>query len=93
MSIGQQHPTAIVAPQATLGRDVQIGPYCIVGAEVTLSDGVILHSHAVVDGNTTIGTGTEIFPFASIGLRRRTRNFAAKNRSLSSASAPSSASM
>jgi UDP-N-acetylglucosamine acyltransferase len=62
------HPTAIVAPEASLGNDVQIGPYCIIGSQVSLGDGVKLHSHVVVDGLTTIGEGTAIFPFASIGL-------------------------
>ncbi len=27
----QIHPTAIVAPGATLAEDVAIGPYCVVG--------------------------------------------------------------
>jgi UDP-N-acetylglucosamine acyltransferase len=63
------HPTAIVDPDASLGEDVKIGPYCIVGADVVLGDGVTLHSHVVVDGRTEIGAGTEIFPFASIGMQ------------------------
>ena len=62
------HPTAIVAPDARLG-DVQIGPYCIIGSQVTLGDGVQLHSHVVVDGRTIIGEGTVIYPFASIGMQ------------------------
>lgn len=63
------HPTAIVDPAASLGGGVKIGPYCIVGADVVLGDGVTLHSHVVVDGRTEIGEGTEIFPFASIGMQ------------------------
>lgn len=62
------HPTAIVSPQAKVGKGVQIGPYCCVGDHVTLGDNVRLRSHVTVDGHTTIGEGTEIFPFASIGL-------------------------
>jgi UDP-N-acetylglucosamine acyltransferase len=62
------HPTAIVAPRAKLAQDVVIGPYCVVGKDVTLDAGVMLRSHVVVDGRTTIGAGTSIFPFASIGL-------------------------
>src|SRR6516164_9142 len=64
----QIHPTAIVAPGATLAHDVVVGPYCIVGEHVILDAGVMLRSHVVVDGRTTIGAGTRIFPFASIGL-------------------------
>jgi UDP-N-acetylglucosamine acyltransferase len=64
----QIHPTAIVAPGATLAADVVVGPYCVVGASVVLAAGVILRSHAVVEGRTMIGGGTRVFPFASIGL-------------------------
>jgi UDP-N-acetylglucosamine acyltransferase len=64
----QIHPTAIVAPGASLAEDVVIGPYCIVGEAVVLGFGVSLQSHVVVDGRTTIGEGTRLFPFASIGL-------------------------
>ncbi|KKB09572.1 acyl-ACP--UDP-N-acetylglucosamine O-acyltransferase [Devosia chinhatensis] len=61
------HPSAIVADGARLGSGVKIGPYSMVGPRVVLGDDVELVSHAVIDGNTTIGTGTRIFPFASIG--------------------------
>ena len=61
------HATAIVEPGAQLGDDVHIGPFCHVGSEATLADGVVLKSHAVVAGRTTIGARTQIFPFASIG--------------------------
>ena len=64
----QIHPTAIVAPQASLAHDVVIGPFCVVGEHATLRAGVALRAHVVVDGHTTIGEGTRIFPFASIGL-------------------------
>lgn len=75
MSETSIHPTAIIADGATLGAGVRIGPYCIVGAQVTLADGVVLHSHAVVEGVTEIGEGTEIFPFASIGHRPQDKKF------------------
>lgn len=61
------HPSAIVEDGATLGDDVRIGPFSVVGAEVRLGDGVELQSHVVVTGRTTVGARTRIFPFASIG--------------------------
>ncbi len=63
------HPTAIVEPGAQLGENVVVGPFCMVGPEVVLGDGVRLISHAVVTGPTTVGANTEIYPFASIGHR------------------------
>jgi UDP-N-acetylglucosamine acyltransferase len=61
------HPTAIVEPGAELCDDVEIGPYCVVGAEVKLARGVKLMSHVVVAGRTSIGARTSLYPFASIG--------------------------
>ena len=61
------HPTAIIEDGATLGENVSVGPYCVVGADVKLDDNVTLKSHVVVEGRTQVGAGTRIFPFASIG--------------------------
>ncbi len=61
------HKSAIVEAGAVVGNGVKIGPYCIVGKDASLGDGVELISHAVVAGTTTIGARTRIFPFASIG--------------------------
>ncbi len=74
--MGAIHETAIVDPQARLGTGVEIGPYCIVGSDVQLGDGVVLLSHVVVAGRTTIGPRTQIFPFASIGHRPQDLKYA-----------------
>lgn len=63
----QIHPTAIVEEGAVLAEDVEVGPYSIVGADVTLGAGVRLLAHVVVAGRTEVGAGTVIYPFASIG--------------------------
>ncbi|HYJ46438.1 MAG TPA: acyl-ACP--UDP-N-acetylglucosamine O-acyltransferase [Pyrinomonadaceae bacterium] len=62
------HPSAVVSPLAQLGQGCYIGPYSIVGDEVTLGTGVRLESHCVIDGRTLVGDETHIFPFVSIGL-------------------------
>ena len=62
------HPTAIVESGAELGEGVAIGPYCTVGHDAVLGNGVRLVSHVVVAGRTTIGADTCVYPFASIGL-------------------------
>lgn len=72
---GAIHPTAIIEKGAHIGANVTVGPYCIVGPQVTLGDGVQLISHVVIGGITEIGEGTEIFPFASIGLRPQDKKF------------------
>lgn len=67
--MGLLHPTALIADGARLGADVEVGPYCVIGREVELGDGVVLHSHVVVAGSTRIGPRTQVFPFASLGHR------------------------
>ena len=61
------HPTAIIQDGAVIGGNVVIGPYCCVGGDSALADGVRLISHVVVAGFTTIGPNSHIYPFASIG--------------------------
>ena len=48
--IDGMHPTALVEDGAVLGAGVEIGPFCHVGARVTLGEGVRLLSHVSVDG-------------------------------------------
>jgi UDP-N-acetylglucosamine acyltransferase len=62
------HPSAQIDPLAQLGRDVRIGPFCTVGPDVVIEDGVELVSHVVVDGHTRIGPGAVLFPFCTVGL-------------------------
>jgi UDP-N-acetylglucosamine acyltransferase len=61
------HPSAQVADGASIGADVRIGPFCVIGPEAVIEDGVELVSHVVVDGATRIGAGVKVLPFASIG--------------------------
>lgn len=60
-------PTSIVAPGAHLGNGVEIGPFCRVGPDAVLQDGVRLLSHVVIDGHTHIGARTEVYPFTMLG--------------------------
>lgn len=61
------HDRAIVEDGAVIGEGVRVAPFCHVGANVRLGDGVILHPHATVLGHTSVGEGTEVYPFAVLG--------------------------
>lgn len=61
------HPTAIVAGDAHIAPDVDIGAYSVIGAGVVIGKGTWIGPHVVVDGPTTIGEANKIFQFASIG--------------------------
>ncbi len=58
---------AVVSPQAQVAPDVEIGPFTIVGAEVSIDSGTWIGPHAVVNGPAKIGKNNKIFQFASLG--------------------------
>jgi UDP-N-acetylglucosamine acyltransferase len=70
------HPLAIVDAAASLAEDVEVGPFCTIGANVTIGAGCKLISHVVIDGHTTIGARNTFFPFASIGLASQDKKYA-----------------
>ncbi len=61
------HKTAIIDPTVSMGNDVKIGPYSVIGPNVILQDGVEIMTHCHIEGRTTIGKRTRIFPGAVIG--------------------------
>lgn len=63
------HPMAIIEDGAQLGDNVTIEPFAVVKKNVILHDNVTIKSHAYIDGHTTIGSGTTIWPSASIGTK------------------------
>jgi len=62
------HTSAIVAPGATIGVGVRIGPWCHIGPDVVIEDGATLISHVVVEGQTRIGPEVVLYPFCTVGL-------------------------
>jgi UDP-N-acetylglucosamine acyltransferase len=62
------HPTAIVDPAAHIHETADIGPCCIVGAEVEIGARTKLMANLFVEGPTSIGEDNIFFPFSSIGV-------------------------
>ncbi len=61
------HSTAIINPRASIGENVKVGPFSIIGPDVVLGNNTELKSHIVIEGKTKIGNNNVIYPFASIG--------------------------
>ncbi len=61
------HPTACIQHGASIHETAIVGPYCIVGENVSLGPKVELKSHVIVQGNTAIGEETIVYPFAVLG--------------------------
>ena len=60
------HPTAIIDKKAKISKNVQIGPYSIIGPDVEIGENTIIQSHVSIFGNTKIGKENKIYPFVSI---------------------------
>jgi len=60
-------PSARVETGAVVGKDVSIGPFCVVGPNVVLGEGCKLLAQVHLSGHTAIGPRTVIYPFASLG--------------------------
>ena len=76
------HKTAIVDKNAKISDKVEIGPYSIIGPEVEIGSGTVVHSHVNIVGNTKIGENNQIFPFASIGTRPQDLKYKGEKNSL-----------
>ena len=58
---------AVIDPSARLAKDVEVGPFSVIGPDVEISEGTWVGSHVVVKGPTRIGRDNKIFQFSSIG--------------------------
>jgi UDP-N-acetylglucosamine acyltransferase len=70
------HPTAIVHPGARLAKDVEVGPYTIIGEHVEIAEGTRVGAHAVIAGHTQIGRGNRIFHHVSLGEMPQDKKYA-----------------
>jgi UDP-N-acetylglucosamine acyltransferase len=64
---GNIHPTALVAPEAELGENVEVGAYAVIGPGVIVGANTRIGAHAVLQGPMRLGADNEVFPFASVG--------------------------
>ncbi len=60
------HPTAIVAPDATLGEGCEVGPGAVIGAGAEIGPGCIIGPHAVVGPGCVLGAGSVLRAHASM---------------------------
>jgi len=59
---------ARVAATAVVGPGTSVGAFAVIGPNVRIGRNCKIGASAVIEGHTTIGDGTEVFPYASIGL-------------------------
>jgi UDP-N-acetylglucosamine acyltransferase len=61
------HPLAFVGSGATLGSDVEVGPFARVADDVVLGDGVVVRSHASILDGVRLGAGCSVHEGAVLG--------------------------
>ncbi|MFT4710732.1 MAG: UDP-N-acetylglucosamine acyltransferase [Bacteroidia bacterium] len=61
------HATAVVAPGAQLGVDVEIGPHCVISEHAVIGDRTRIGPQVVINGHTTLGKENVIHGLASLG--------------------------
>ena len=63
------HPTAIISPEARLGKDVNVGPYAVIEKGVVLGDRTTVGSHCYLGVEVTAGADCLIYPNVTIRER------------------------
>lgn len=63
------HPSAIVGSRVSLGRDVAIGPHCVVEDGASIGDRTVLEAQVFVGRDATIGRDCLLYPQVSVRER------------------------
>jgi len=61
------HQSVIIEDGAKIAKDVTIGPFCHIGANVELKSGCILESNVILKGKVQVAKDVKIFSFSAIG--------------------------
>lgn len=67
-STGLISPQAVIDPQAEIGENVQIDPFCVIG-KVKIGANTIIKSHCTLHDNTVIGSNVHIESSSVIGAK------------------------
>jgi UDP-N-acetylglucosamine acyltransferase len=62
------HPTAIIDASARIAASAEIGPYCIIGADVEIGERTVLKAHVYAEGPLLIGEENVLFPYVTVGV-------------------------
>ncbi|MGZ8164021.1 MAG: acyl-ACP--UDP-N-acetylglucosamine O-acyltransferase [Methylobacter sp.] len=61
------HPTAYIAPDASLGENVTVGPFAVIETGVEIGANCRIGAHAIVQQYVTMGNGNILHPHAVLG--------------------------
>ncbi|OIP53874.1 MAG: acyl-[acyl-carrier-protein]--UDP-N-acetylglucosamine O-acyltransferase [Helicobacteraceae bacterium CG2_30_36_10] len=72
-------PLAIIEDGAIIGKNVEIGPYCLISAQAIIGDGTVIDQNTSIYGKTTIGKNNHIYSHAVIGSVPQDLKFAGED--------------
>lgn len=60
------HPTAVIDPSATIGKNASVGPYTVIGKNVVIGCEAVIHSHVCIYEGVVIGDNFTAYSQANI---------------------------
>jgi UDP-N-acetylglucosamine acyltransferase len=79
MSNHRRHPTAVIAGDAELADDVDVGPYAVIEDQVSIGAGTVIGPHAVIHSHARIGARNRIHAHAVIADTPQDYSFAGED--------------
>lgn len=76
------HASAVVDPGARLADDVEVGAFCVIGAEVEIGAGTVIGPHCSITGPTEIGRDNRIHGHSAIGGDPQDKKYAGERVAL-----------
>jgi len=67
--ISTVHPSAVVSPSATIGRNVVVAPHAVIGPESRIGDSVLINTASIIEHECHIGAGAHVCPGAAMAGR------------------------
>ena len=60
------HPTAVIADDARLGRDVHVGPWTVIEAGAEIGDGSVIEAQVFIGQRARLGEGCHLYPQVTV---------------------------
>ena len=76
------HATAVIDAGATLGTDVEVGPYAVIGSEVEVGDRCRIGAGAQLAGPTRMGPENRVFSHACLGFDPQDKKYQGERTTL-----------
>ena len=69
------HPSAIVDAGARIAPDAEIGPFCVIGADVEIGARTRIIGNVFLEGPTVLGEDNVVYPYTTLGLAPQDKKY------------------